>query len=208
MVPFDRQVAEQRARQFIDSLAELTHVEYKGDADFPSIRFRVAKTAMAMANLRDGGTIIIGVSQDPQRQFIAVGVSAAHEPSFIQETVYEFVNQYASPPVELRVFPLEYQGKKFIIIDVQPFERTPIVCRKNTPDGTSKNDQMRDGEFFVRVGSPVSTQRVKSEAMMHEVLEFAVIRRLAEVQRIQRTAAASYEGRNVFDAEVADLDDI
>jgi hypothetical protein len=49
---------------------------------------------------------------------------------------------------------------------------------------------------------------VNSDAMMHEVLEFALIRRLAEIQRIQRTAAASNEGRNVFDAEVADLDDI
>jgi predicted HTH transcriptional regulator len=146
-VPFDRQVAEQRARQFIDSLAELTNVEYKGDADFPSIKFRITKTAMAMANLRDGGAIIVGISQDTQRQFSAVGVSAKTEASFIQETVYEFVNTYASPPVELRVLTLEHQAKRFIIIDVQPFERTPLVCRRNTPDGTPGNDQMRGATF-------------------------------------------------------------
>jgi predicted HTH transcriptional regulator len=207
-MPFDRQLAEQRARRLIDSRAELTGVEYKRDADFPSLKFRITKTAMAMANLRDGGMIIIGVSQDQQRQFSADGVSATNEASFIQEDVYEFVNLYASPPVEVHAFSLEHQLKKFIIIDVQPFERTPIVCRRNTPDGTQSNDQMHEGDFFVRVGSPVSTQRVKSDAMMHEVLEFAVIRRLAEVQRIQRTATTSNEGRNVFDAEVADLDDI
>jgi len=203
-----RAIVEERARGFLDLPAELTHIEFKEGADFASLQYRISKTAMAMANLRDGGMIIVGVKQDRQRQFVVVGIDATNESSFVQEVVYEFVNQYASPPVELRVFPLEHSGKRFIIIDVQPFERTPVVCRRNTPDGTTKNDQMRPGDFFVRTGSPVSTQRVQSDAMMHEVLEFAVIRRIAEIQRIQRIAAASGSAQNVFDTEASDLGDI
>ncbi len=207
-MPFDRQVVEQRARAFIDSPAELTHIEYKRDVDFTSLQFRFVKTAMAMANLRDGGTIIVGVSQDMQRQFVADGITAANQATFVQETVYEFVNRYASPPVELRVLAISHNGKRFIVIDVQPFERIPVVCSRNSPNGTAPSDELREGDFFVRVGSPqVGTQRVKSAAMMHEVLEFAVIRRLSEVQRIQRGAASSGTSQKTFDDEVGDLDE-
>jgi predicted HTH transcriptional regulator len=192
----------------MDPPAELTHVEFKRSADFPSLQFRITKTAMAMANLRDGGMIIVGVAQDQQRQFVVEGIDATNEATFVQEAVYELVNRYASPPVELRVMPLDHDGKLFIIIDIQPFERTPVVCKRNTPDGTRGKDQMHKGDFFVRTGSPVSTQPVQSDAMMHEVLEFAVIRRLAEMQRIQRAATASGAAQNAFNAEASDLGDV
>lgn len=208
MPPDPRAVVEQRARDILDLPAEQTHIEFKRSVDFPSLQYRITKTAMAMANLRDGGMVIIGVAQDQQRQFVVEGIDATNEATFVQETVYEFVNRYASPPVELRVLPLEHDGKRFIIMDIQPFERTPVVCKRNTPDVTPANDQMRSGDFFVRTGSPVSTQRVQADAMMHEVLEFAVIRRLAEMQRIQRAAMASGAAQNAFDAEVSDLGDL
>jgi predicted HTH transcriptional regulator len=206
--PDPRAVVEQRARDILDLPAEQTHIEFKRSGDFASLQYRITKTAMAMANLRDGGMVIIGVAQDQQRQFVVEGIDATNEASFVQETVYDFVNRYASPPVELRVLPLEHGGKRFIIMDIQPFERTPVVCKRNTPDGMPANDQLRSGDFFVRTGSPVSTQRVQSDAMMHEVLEFAVIRRLAEMQRIQRAALASGAAQNAFDAEVSDLGDL
>lgn len=192
----------------MDPPAELSQIEFKRNADFQSLQYRIAKTAMAMANLRDGGMIIVGVAQNDERHFVIEGIDTTNEASFVQETVYEFVNRYASPPVELRVLPIEYDTKRFIIIDIQPFERTPVVCKRNTPDTTSANDRMRAGDFFVRTGSPVSTQRVQSEAMMHEVLEFAVIRRVAEMQRIQRAVMATTATQNAFDAEVNDLGDI
>jgi predicted HTH transcriptional regulator len=207
-MPDPRAVVEQRARDAMDPPAELTQTEFKRNAVFRSLQYRITKTAMAMANLRDGGMIIVGVAQDQDRQFIVEGTDSTNELSFVQESVYEFVNRYASPPVELRVLPIEHDAKRFIVIDIQPFERTPVVCKRNTPDGTTANDQMRSGDFFVRTGSPVSTQRVQSDSMMHEVLEFAVIRRVAEMQRIQRAVTASTATQNRFDAEVDDLGDI
>lgn len=128
------------------------------------------------------------------------------------------MNFYASPAVELRVLTLEHQGKRFIVIDIQPFERTPIVCRNNTPDGTRGNHQMSRGTFYVRMRSPIGTAPVQSDSMMHEVLEFAVQRRLAELERMLRGAgltlteaagaAPDIAARRAFDAEVQDLGDV
>ena len=207
MPPEPRSVVEQRARDFIDFPAELTTVEFKRNGPFESMQFRIAKTAMAMANLRDGGMIIIGVAQDDARNFVVEGVQSDSEATFSQEAVYEFVNSYASPPVELRVTPMEHRGLRFVTIDVWPFERTPVVCQRNTPDGTRGNDQMHVGDFFVRTGDIVGTRRVTSAAMLHEIIEFAVIRRLAEIQRILGAAGIPSGAPSPFDTEVSDLGD-
>jgi hypothetical protein len=68
---------------------------------------------------------------------------------------------------------------------------------------------MREGDCFVRTGSPVATQRVKSAEMMADLLEIAVVRRIAEQDRIRREAGVSsfpvQESR--FDNEVSDVAD-
>ena len=52
-------------------------LEYKGSAPWCHIKTKIIRTAMAMANCRDGGTVIIGVSQ-MGGGFIPDGVPANH----------------------------------------------------------------------------------------------------------------------------------
>lgn len=202
-------VIAERAREAISLPAEVPALEFKSSCDFETLKYSIAKTAMAMANLRDGGLIIIGVAQREDRNFVPTGIEESHGQTYVQEMVYEFVNSYASPPIELRVMMLDHEDKRFVIIAVPPFERTPVVCRKNTPDGTKKGDQMREGDFFVRTGDRVATERVKSAGMMSELLEMAVIRRTAEQNRLRRGAAAeSITTQNRLDEEVKDVADL
>jgi predicted HTH transcriptional regulator len=198
---------EQRAIEALEFPAELAGVEFKGNYDFETLKFKITKTAMALANLRDGGQIIVGVSQDDSRNFVVEGITPTNVQSFIHEVVYEFVNRYASPPVELRVLQVPFEGKEFAVISVSPFERTPVVCRRNTPDGTPKADQMHEGAFYVRTTDRVGTERVKTAAMMSDLLELATVRRMAEQDRLRREAGLEARSRSDFDDEVKDIDD-
>lgn len=56
-------VIAQRARESIDLPAEIPSTEFKLSGAFEALKFWIPKTSTAMANLRDGGLIIIGVAQ-------------------------------------------------------------------------------------------------------------------------------------------------
>ncbi len=152
-MPLDpRGVIEERAKAALEAPAEFASIEFKGNLPFESLKYKIAKTSMAMANLRDGGLIVIGVAQDKDRNFIVEGMDAPNIQTFVQEVVYEFVNLFASPPVELLVVATEYEKKRFVVIAISPFERTPVVCRRNAPDGLPKVDQMHEADFLFELG--------------------------------------------------------
>ncbi len=203
-----RSIMEERARAAIESPAEFAGTEFKGNYPFDDLKYRIAKTAMAMANLRDGGQVIVGVSQDEAQNFVRDGVDTTNEQTFVQEPLFEFVNSFASPTVDLLTIGIEYDGKRFVVIAISPFDRTPVVCRRNTPDGTKGADQMREGDFFIRTTSPVGTSRVTSAAMMADLLELATVRRLAEHERLRREAGVPLGAVNQFDEEVGDIADL
>jgi len=52
-----------RVQTALDTCVESQNVELKESAEMASLQYKLIKTAMAMANLRDGGVIVIGVSE-------------------------------------------------------------------------------------------------------------------------------------------------
>jgi hypothetical protein len=197
MSPEPRSVVEQRAREAIDFLVELSGVEFKCSVAFEDIKHRFARTAMAMANLRDGGMIIIGVAEDDKKRLVVTGIEEAHEQTYIQERVYEFVNSFASPSIEIRIVAIEHLEKRFVVADIPPFDRTPVVCKKDTTAiECSEKLQIRKGDFFVRAGQKVQSTRVTSAEMMADLLDLATARRAAELIRILRESGLTTENVN------------
>jgi predicted HTH transcriptional regulator len=188
----ERNTIEDRVRQAIAFASELPNVEFKRAEPFQNLKYRITKTALALANLRDGGLIIVGVRQEGGL-FVPEGLDAATLATYEPEVVYEFVNDYASPTIELRLIVVEESPLNFAVIAVPPFERTPVVCRRNTPDGVEKNNTMRAGEIFVRTGSPISTSRVSAAAMMEDLLQLAAGRRAAETIRMLRAGGVALD---------------
>ena len=188
-------------------LNETLNVEFKRSGLFADLQFQIAKTAQAISNLQDGGLIIIGVSQI-DGHFVAEGIQPEHAESFKAEAVYDFVNMYASPPIELRIITVTFDEKPYVAIVIPPFERFPVVCRKNTPDGAAR--PMREGEVYVRVSPPVKTTRLTSAPMMDELLQRAAAFRAAETLRILSAGGIKIE--TLFPAdplrkEIEDLGD-
>lgn len=196
--------AEERAREAIRGGGEFPSVEFKGDACYSSLQYKIIKTCMAMSNLPDGGVIVIGVAQNGGR-LEPVGVSLDNEVTYETETIYEDVNKYASPPIPLRTFPIAVVQFRFVAIVIPPFERTPVVCRRNSPGDVS--EKLTRGTVYIRTGSPVASQQIQSAEQMEDLLQHATSLRLAATMRILQSSGAteSFIVPTEIEREVTDI---
>lgn len=156
---------------------EERNLEYKQSMSWSDIatKVKVTKSAMAMANIYDGGYIVFGVKKkgevhEPE------GMQEEHADSFKQDDVMEWVNGYADPYVELTVALTERDDKRFVVIQVQEFDEFPVVCKNNCED-------LKRGDVFTRSRRKYETARVGSQNEMREILTLAVDK---EIRRLRR----------------------
>jgi len=147
---------------------EERNLEYKRSICWTDIetKVKIAKTAMAMANISDGGYIVIGVNKNGEL-YEPYGVQELHLASFKQDDVMAWVNEYADPYVELIVTFANRVKKSFVIIKIMEFDQLPVVCKK---DGQA----LKRGDVFTRNRRKIETTRVGSQTEMRGILELAV----------------------------------
>jgi predicted HTH transcriptional regulator len=152
-------------------------IRWEGD-----IRAKITKSIMALANLRDGGWIIIGKEEQTDRSFRSVGMLQNDYDSFDPDDVKAFVYGQTQPPAIFEVIKKEYDNKKFILIKVKEFDDTPIICKKGY------DDILHAGKLYVRSKGKPESIAAPSDAEMREVIELAIDKGVSKfVQRLQRT---------------------
>ena len=159
---------------------EARDVEFKRSAPFSDYRWKIVRTCMAMANLRGGGVIIIGVAQDKDRRYLWEGVKPEHVSTYTQDAVYNIVNHYARPVVSLRVRTIVVDGKQYVGIEVDMFERRPIICGVPTPQEAGK-DGVPLGAFVARTRETISTSVVGDPDLVDEIIDIGMEMRAAEL---------------------------
>lgn len=145
---------------------EERNLEYKGPVAWDEYQQRLAKCIMAIANIRDGGAIVIGVEEDPPGTFTPVGLSEAQRDSFKQDEVARYVSNYADPYVEITLRYVSTQGMDFVVIQVKEFDELPVICRK---DGV----EVRGGAIYTRTRRVYECAVVPGQAEMREMIEMA-----------------------------------
>jgi len=180
---------------------EERNLEYKCSMSWqePTTKAKIVKCAMAMANIPDGGTIIVGVEQNGGT-FIPNGMKPGHAESFKQDDVMNHVNGYADPCVELAVTALSKENKSFVVIQIREFDQLPVVCKKDDQEG------LKRGAFFTRSRRKYETAQVGSQTEMREILDLAVdkeIRRLRSrgLLTFVEVAASSDADRQAFEQQ-------
>jgi predicted HTH transcriptional regulator len=170
-------------RAVILTKRESREVELKGPMLWGNkqINAKIAQSLMALANLRAGGLLVIGVTEKPKGTFTLTGLSDEQFASYNQDDVSSFVNEYASPFVEFRLDRLDIEGMRFVTFDVNEFQEIPVVCRNSGPGeekiGIEKEDKLgplRRGALYNRSRRMNETVEVSSEAEMREILDLAV----------------------------------
>ncbi len=171
---------------------ETRDTEFKRSTPFEALKWKLLKTCLAMANLREGGRIIVGVAEEAGVP-VLVGMDPTHEGGYTQDIVYSFVNRHARPRVDLRLRIVEFEGKRFVGIDVRSFVRVPVFCGVKTPPDAG-DDGMRVGDIPGRTMERISTSKLYDADVVAEIIEVAVEKRVAEVIAMLMRAGAGQLG--------------
>lgn len=179
---------------------EERNLEYKRSMnwDEPATKAKIAKSAIAMANIPDGGAIVIGVEKKGET-YDPVGMDPGHIESFKQDDVMHYVNEkYADPYVELTVRLVSKNNKSFLVIQIHEFAQLPVICKH---DGL---ENLKQGALFTRSRVKYETVQVKGQTEMREILDLAVdkeIRRLHSRGLLPFLVSPSKEDNQAFEQQ-------
>lgn len=185
---------------------ETRNIDYKLTYDWgdPKHKVKITKTIMAMANIRDGGYLILGVKEE-KGDFIPVGIQQEHYEKLEVDHILAFVNNYADPFVEIDLYKFEHEGKKFAIIKILEFDRTPIIS-KNQTEGIKK------GVIYIRSRRMPETTHELTTSELRDLLDIATEKLIRQFQQTIQSAGlkiASIESdEENFEKELEEYDDM
>lgn len=187
----------------LDLCQESQSVEFKESAPWDTLKSKVVKTSLAMANLRDGGVIVVGASERGNTWDLS-GIAPDDLETYDVDTVVDTVNSFGSPHVDLDIVTVAYRnGKTFLAIQAREFDKSPVVCKKAGPTGSG----IEAGHVFVRPPGVAQTRRVQHASDMELLLALAAEKRAREILeqagRVGLTARAS--AAEQFDRELEGL---
>jgi len=196
-LPGHSQVRE-RVEAALNVREEGRAVEFKESAPWESLQYKLVKTAIAMANLRDGGIIIVGVSQRGD-EWDVTGITDLHLATYDTDSVVETVNRYASPSVAVSVVRVAYEEKQFLALSIREFDSIPVICRKDGPN-------LREGAFYLRPAGMPRTEEVRSIQDLRDVLDLAIDKGVRQfVERARRAGLEAVPTQQPFDDELEGL---
>ena len=86
---------------------ESQDLEYKEGKSWESSKYNITLAALALSNNENGGHVIIGVSEYNNNVKLS-GMTEYDSQSYNQDIVSEFINKYAEPNFQLKIFNIEF----------------------------------------------------------------------------------------------------
>lgn len=193
---------QERVHAALDTCIESQSVDFKESASWKDLQYKIVRTALAMANLRDGGIIVIGASESGERWSLT-GISDEHLATYEVDEVIDAIHRFASPSVVVVIVLVPYQNSRhFLTLQVFEFSDTPIVCRRDGPP----NSGLRQGAVYVRPPGVARTTEVRSADQMHDLLELAAEKRARRIlETARRIGLEPLPAKKPFDDELGGL---
>jgi predicted HTH transcriptional regulator len=187
----------------LETCVESRGVEFKESAAWDSLQFKIIRTALAMANLRDGGIVVIGVGERDE-QWNLSGISDDHFATYDVDVVSDAIHKYASPSVTSTMVSVAHNERRFLALQILEFTDMPIVCRRDW--GTGPTRFLRQGAVYVRPEGSAKTNEVRTAEDMRELLDLAVDKRVKDfLERSRRLGLESPPPQRSFDEELGGL---
>jgi len=181
--------------------------EFKCSAPWEDLKWKVARAALAMANIRDGGLVIVGV-QDDGAGCVATGMTEDHLRTFDDDEIKSFINRHADPYVNCSIHRTIVDGKRFLVIEVSEFDDLPVVCKRSANDAKNRAI-LQNGGIYTRSYQKPESCLVQSQTEMRELVDIAVergIRRfLSLVDRSNLSVHPNPSDMDRFDEERAEF---
>jgi hypothetical protein len=191
---------------------ETPALDFKGPCKWEGAeRARLTKAIAAMANTRDGGTVLIGVAEDRTggKPKLA-GLNPDQLASFDPTKVADYVNERFEPKVQLRIEKPVVDGNALVAVIVSEFSDQPHICVQEAQ--YQGKLEFRPGDLLIRTAGTQST--VAGPQELRDLLARAVTKRgdhlLEQVRHIVKGVPPSEEKpdwRKTFASELADWDE-
>lgn len=154
---------------------ERADVEFKfgGSLKDVQLKIKVVRAMLGMANHRDGGWVIIGVSDDAG-VLTPSGIQDGDLSSWTHDALADAVGPYADPAVLFDLEQHNYKDKLCVVIHVHEFQDVPVLCKRAYQDG------LRKGACYVRPRHKAETSEVALQADMRDLIELATEKRLRQ----------------------------
>jgi len=185
--------------QSIEAGRESPRLEYKDSWPWDEQKFKemLTRSILAMANMKDGGHIVIGVDEGQDAPNPA-GMQPQHLTTYNEEAIKDFVGNYADPYVDFSVDVVTSRDRQFVLITVREFAELPVICKK---DGKTEQGGLKLGSLYIRTRDRrPSSVAVQNQAQMRELLELAIDKGIRKLQQ----RGLVYGQRSPTDVELYD----
>ena len=185
---------EKEIVEMIEQRKETRNVDYKAPHAWDTeSKAGLAKDIMAFSNTRDGGTLIIGISEKKDGSGYDIkGLTSDQLKTYDISSIGSYVNERCEPAPKYDVLKRQYQEKSLVIIQVSEFDSAPIICKKDAQKPYEKKDFIfKKGQILVRTDDAKS-KPIQSAEEMHKLLGLAITKKGDELlQSIQRIIKGS-----------------
>jgi hypothetical protein len=169
---------------------ERRHLEVKGPGERDDKHFfaKVTRAALSMANLRDGGHVVLGIT-DNDLVAMLPGLAPPQLACWLDfDTVSARLATYADPPLRFDLSQLNLSsGAAAVVLEVHEFDDVPILCAQSF-QAQGFPEVLRKGACYVRSQRIPETAEIPTGVEMRELLDLATEKRL---RRFLTTAQAA-----------------
>lgn len=172
----------------------------------------VIKSILGLSNIKDGGKIILGVKQNPDRTFTVEGMKEEHLVTYDSEKIYQDIRSFGEPEPRFEIRSIESGDKFFIVFFIQEFLYSPIICARNGKNVGA--EPLVKGALYIRTLKP-ETKKVDNETEMKEIINLAIEKELdlfsTRMQRVFKTMTqlkvpkSTDQDREKFSEELKDI---
>jgi hypothetical protein len=166
---------------YVTATSELHFIDAKGPCSWEhnDTKASLAKDIAALANTKGGGALVIGKA-DANREGIRDGLTESEVQSFEVTKVAKWVNNHFRPAIELSCHPVHHEGRHYVVIKVEEFSLTPVMCTKSSQ--SEKNKPILEvGGIYIRTKDVEST-KIQSADDFHDLVRRAAIKHRDEMQ--------------------------
>jgi hypothetical protein len=168
----------QRVEYALNRCQEEQWLEFKKAAPWEGLQWRLLKTLMAMANLRDGGVIVVGLAEQDVH-WLPEGIQPDCLSTYDYDVIKDMLAKYASPVVHVDVVThVDEMERMYLVFHVKQTHFSPVVCKKDSPQDTKGRSEIAQADIYVRplTGRPRTTKAMDAESV-NELLDVAAEQR-------------------------------
>ncbi|BDV31251.1 AlbA family DNA-binding domain-containing protein [Microbacterium terricola] len=206
-------LSNQEIAALIEGGYEIRSVEFKGPGSIndPEFVAKIARAALALANQRDGGSIIIGVDEVDEARS---GLTAEQLIEWLDyDNVSDKLNKFADPPLRLdRAGRQLSNGKDVVVLLVAEFDDIPVLAARDFPR------HIQRGQLYTRSFRKPESSASHTQNELRAVLELATQKQVTKFMSLAAaanlttggvpTAQSRYEDESADYLADADISDI